>query len=466
MNERKYQKCCVILLIILLIAFISFRYNDLKYIIFYQYSFIENIVHYPEMDFYTYCLQQYELFGYEAGACQALWGMPMYLILGIWGIPLFLVSYITKMDIYELLLEMPIVIYGKFILIVFLVLTLILLIKMVRQKCYVESYRNNVVGERELVLLFLSSYFVIAPVFIHGQSDIIELFFLVLGVYFLTVQQDKRLFLAAFVVSVSLKQVSILYFIPLLLLVEKKIIRLMVAIGSVLSFIVLCRMVFGGPFDTSISMANVQVILANKLPFLKGDIPLFVLFYLGICCFCYFYKTEKNMRMVWLSGLIVYGGMNIFSNQIYRCIYVAPFLVMVLSMVRNNVKQILILESALEVCYAFYQICRFYWCFEVTNCGRMFPEKLFGKMQISEKSVLIEKLTMYASSIGLDVIAGSIIVVLSVLIVMAASIKYHNVVSMPMLNKVSQERIILFRIIINGAICLLPVILYGINAVM
>ena len=464
---KKPRRYTIVLIIILFILFVSYRYNDLKYIIFYEFSFMEEILNFPEMKFYQYCMQQYELYGFESGACMALWGMPIYTILGVWGIPLYFISKISQLDIYQLIKKMPVVVYGKLILIVFLIMTLIVLMKMIKS---MEVKNDLSLKKTEIALLFFSSYFVAAPVFIQGQSDIIEIFFMMLGIYFLTVCKKKWMFIFMFLLSVSLKQMSLLYFIPVLLMIEKKIWKIILQIGIVVSPVLLNRLLFGGPLDLSVNLANVQQILANKLPFLKGDIPLFFILYFGLCAVNYFMQKEndivENMHKIWLTGLIVYGSINLFSNQIYRCIYVAPFLLLCVTFVRTNAKQVIFLETILEGCYAFYQICNYVWCFDITNCKYMLPEKLFGILKPDSSLIMLEDFTRRFSSVWLDVIAGSAVIILTIIIGYLVLAKNWKRIAIPYIEEMSLDTIIFFRINLIGLIGLAPIVLYALNIIL
>lgn len=463
--KRSY-KCAIVLSALLIILFLSYRYNDLKYIVFYEFSFVDKMVNLPEMGFYEYCMQQYELYGFETGACMALWGMSIYAVLGVWGIPIYIVSKMTGLDIYQLILKMPVIAYGKFVIVVFLILTLILCLKIIKQE---NVGIASSVNRQKMVILFLSSYFVVAPIFIQGQCDIIEIFFMILGIYFLTARNNRALFLIMFMISVSMKQMSLLYFIPVLLFIEKKIWKIALNLIAVVALPLLNRSLFGGPLDISINLGNIEKILAHRLPFLNGDIPLFFILYLGICLACYLTQRKendtKNTHIICLLGLIIYGSINIFSNQIYRCIYVAPFLLLALPMVKENIKHIVFWETILEICYAFYQICNYAWCFEITNCKYMLPEKIFGSLPPNSDNILVESFTTRFSSIWMDVIAGSAVIILLILIGLIVMGKFKPQTAFTYIESASLENVIFFRVILVGVTGLVPIALYAFNAI-
>lgn len=459
-TKKKYYKEFGLLILILLILFVSFRYNDLKYILFYEHSLLNNIINYKSLNFYQYCLEQYNQYGFEAGACYALWGMPMYLILGIWGIPIYAASTILDTSVYEMIKNAGVVIYGKSIVLIFLLLTLALTLK------YFDKCQNKNIDKQQFSLLFLSSYMAVAPVFIQGQCDIIEVFFAVAGIYFLTVKNNKKVFLLSFIIAVSLKQMSILIFIPIILLTEKKIWKILANIGGMLIFPVINKVFLGGPIDYAENTSNIAVILENKLPILGGDIPVFLLFYAGICLWAYLYNEEnekKQINWIWMMGLLVYGGLNIFSKQIYRCVWVVPFLILGMAIVQNkNYKKIIAIETIVEWCYAFWQICKYSWCFDINNCRYMLPE-LFGKISEDDNLIQLSDFAGLFVSMKLDMVVGTIMIAFIILLIYIL-IKYRDKsFEIPFLENMEMRGILTVRILGIGLIGLIPIILYFLN---
>lgn len=461
---NKYYKEIGLLSLILIIIFISFRYNDLRYILFYEHSFMNNILDGEKLNFYQYCMREWEKYGFESGACYALWGMPLYVILGIWGSPIYIISQIFDASVYSLLQNIWIVIYGKSVLLLFLFLTILFALK-IFDKCKQKNF-----DKIQMVFLFLSSYFVMAPVFIQGQCDIIEVFFAVLGIYFLVVKKNRPLFLLSFIISVSLKQVSILLFIPIVLIMEKKIWKVILNIGSTLIIPVLGRFIFGGPIHYNENVSNINVLLMNKLPILSGDIPIFLLLYAGICLWAYLYQSEgeeKNVNAILVSGLLVYGGINVFSNQIYRCVWVVPFLMLYLGSIKNeNTTKIIALETFAEWCYAFYQICKYPWCFDINNCQYMLLDRLSGPISNESSLVQISSIVPHFIAMHLDIIAGTMMIALVILIVYVLLWKKEKELRIPFLDKWGIKEIIRVRILGIGFIGFVPILLYFANVLL
>lgn len=458
---KKYYKEFSMILIMLLIFFASFRYNDTKYIMFYEHSFIANIMNNGQTSFYEYCLQQLELYGHDAGACYALWGMPMYLILGIWGIPLYAVSSIANVTIYDLIKNMWCVIYGKLYLILFLAICLWIMLKIY------EKFQHKNLSKQEIILLVLSSYMIVAPIFIQGQCDIVEMAFVLLGIYCLIGKNNKFTFLLCFIVAISLKQVSILIFIPLLLLFEKNIFKIGLKVASTLIIPVLGKFIFGGPIDTSVNSSNVNDIIMNKVPFLNGDIPLFIIVYALICIYSYLYDNkseEKFNKLVVSIGLILFGTINVCSNQIYRCIWVVPFMVLMMGITCNiNYKKIIALETMAEWCYAIYQMCKYSWCFDVQNCQYMLPDKLFGSSIDNGNALTVFNIITKLKESSLDAMIGAAMVALVIFIIYII-IKYRDEeLRIAFLEKFEIRDIIRVRILGVSIIGCIPIILYALN---
>lgn len=84
-------------------------------------------------------------------------------------------------------------------------------------------------------LLFFTSPIIIFIVFIFSQYDIFGLFFVLLGLnYFL--KKNIKLFLLFFSIAISFKYFAIIFFVPLIILIEKKLSKLLVYLLLALSF--------------------------------------------------------------------------------------------------------------------------------------------------------------------------------------------------------------------------------------
>lgn len=101
--------------------------------------------------------------------------------------------------------------------------------------------REMKIGKKAAIIcafLFITNPIGIYSQFIFGQYDIFTAFFMVLGLYFYIKGMDWK-FVAAFAVALTCKYFSLLFFIPLLLLREKKVGEIIKKLlGVVLLFII------------------------------------------------------------------------------------------------------------------------------------------------------------------------------------------------------------------------------------
>lgn len=88
---------------------------------------------------------------------------------------------------------------------------------------YITNDEDN---SKIISIIFITSPIAIFAVFIFGQYDIISVFFTMLGYYYY-VKNDYLKFSIFFSLAISIKFFPLLIFVPLLLLVEKRLLQIL-----------------------------------------------------------------------------------------------------------------------------------------------------------------------------------------------------------------------------------------------
>ena len=194
----------------------------------------------------------------------------------------------------------------------------------------------------------ISSYaFATAPIgfysqFIFGQYDSITMFFVMLGVYYYF-KKDTIRFILFFGIAVTCKYFALLIFLPMLLLREKKIWRLIVqAVGVMLPFLVefliyhsdrAMRSSVGG-------FGAVSYIFAVSLDTGYFRISLVPLLWAGLCAWAFFTHakddTEEYKWFLYFEGICCFlcFGLSMWHPQ--WLLLAVPFLVMGTMMHRRS----------------------------------------------------------------------------------------------------------------------------------
>ncbi len=149
--------------------------------------------------------------------------------------------------------------------------------------------------------LFFSNPIAIYSELIFGQYDIITTFFMCLGVYYY-VKEDRKKFVCSFAVAITCKYFALLIFLPLLLLKEKRIWKIICDTAGVFSLFIIefiiyatseafisgvfgfgaVGYIFNVSFDTGYAKISIVVVLWGLL-----------------CAYCYFKECKEDERFSW-----------------------------------------------------------------------------------------------------------------------------------------------------------------------
>ncbi|RGQ48168.1 hypothetical protein [Roseburia inulinivorans] len=373
----------VVLGLLLMIPFISFAYGDLKSIIHYEINFTGSILKGGGLqNFYTYCMNQVKFYIDHSieGVSYATYDFPMYIVLGIWGIPLYIYEQIIGID--PTYFFWPLF-YGKSIYIVALVISAYLIYRICKELGI--NSQNSIWGS----FGFASSILVVANVCIIGQSDILGIVWILLGILAL-LQKKEWKFVIYFMIAISFKQFALFIFVPLLLLTDKRIIRI---IGKMIVAVSL-TLVSGIPFygnteameiKKKFSNEMLEMLTAAKIPFLNREIPLVIILLGGLCLFCFLKNElmEEDLRkkyIIYISFLSMGIVFSSFDFNPYWGLYLAPFLAIVLVANTSETYHNFLLETIGMGALTLAHYSAYSWCYDISNTKAMFWNKLFGAL--------------------------------------------------------------------------------------
>ena len=144
----------------------------------------------------------------------------LYIIFAIWNIPLKLLGIMHDVSTSGITLSIVELAWTKFLIVIFYFGTTYI-IYLIGKVISGQSQKA-----KSLAVIFATSPIAIFTAFIFGQYDIMVVFFTMLGFYFY-VKHDYLKFSLFFSLAISLKMFPMVIFLPLLLLVEKRIVHIM-----------------------------------------------------------------------------------------------------------------------------------------------------------------------------------------------------------------------------------------------
>ena len=281
-------------------CFISFQHNDISHTGGSSIAFLQGHI----LDFYEY----------NEVAMDGCAYMPTtYALFAIWNIPIYLMGWITEATMFTYL---KVRLWYKLGTTVLYMLTAYFMAKICRLRGM--DHRTSL----WVAFLFVSNPIAMYSQFIFGQYDIITVFFMVLGTYFYFKDERKK-FIAAFAIAVTCKYFALLFFVPMLLMKEKKVIRLiidMLGFGSLFIIEVLVYAhsyafrdgVFG--FGATGFIMNVSY---NNGFFNVSIVPILWVLICGICYFVKFPEDKKDEWMLFLLNMVVFivFGLSFWNPQ-------------------------------------------------------------------------------------------------------------------------------------------------------
>ena len=214
----------ILFVIVATFLFISFIYTDLLTTVTHTKNILLSMLN---KDFLGVYKNNYNVLvnGINTTVCYEL---PIYLFFIIWNIPLWIANIFKD---YNMTTSFIAILWMKGILIAFLYGC----VYAIKKICKKIELKDNLI--KWVILIFVSSPLLLSSTFILSQYDIIPLFFILLGVY-AYINKDYKRFVLWFAIAIPLKLFALFAFIPLLLLKEKRIVKIM--FNTILASSILC----------------------------------------------------------------------------------------------------------------------------------------------------------------------------------------------------------------------------------
>lgn len=328
-TKKPYKFEFIVVLLSLLFFYLTYFYTDVA------------ITTRSGIDFWTYLFngqltQFYELSKnmtfYDTLHCDALYDFSIYIIFAVWDFPLWLAENFLHIDA---LLSTPCLLWAKAIMLPFLAGTVVFL-KKIGTVLGFSKEKNS-----WCVLIYLSSSFIMSSIFVLCQYDIIGIFFSLVALYYY-LTGDMKKFTLFMAISITMKTFALFIFLPLLLLKEKKVLRIAGYTVCSLSVFILSQLIFtllGTTPTGSFLFAQMNKMLMGTVTLGLGNASLFVILYLALLLFCYLKdmdSTYELQRFGVYIPFVVWAFFFVFSESSpYWIILITPYFAL---MVCQNVK--------------------------------------------------------------------------------------------------------------------------------
>ena len=419
----------IIAILIAVVMLLMFNYIDLKSLTIWSTNIWDTIADGDITQYYEYTGRNIYNVPHQYN------GGPIFNVIfwAVWNLPIWLVQrFMGKVIVKNFIL----LLWSKLFLVVALGVTLLFAYKICKL-----LFKDN---KKAIWTVYLGAtcLFTYLGVFYAGQTDILVCMFATLGIYFLIKEKNAWFYIFS-AIAISIKYFFLLPYIPIILLLEKNIWKIIAKIGIGISPIVLFELLAKNlpMYVISEQSNNANHILNGFFGGIKWGnactISLFILGYIVICFIAYIIKPkeeEEKYNYVVYFSVVPIMIMVMFSTycEFYRPILLMPMLMILYGFKPELFRINVILETLMYIAFLVSNATNGYLLSSKFSMNGSMITKLLGIKQVNVinpeiffTELLGDKLQMFK-----DIGATIVFAMLAIMIV----------INYPKLNIKRQER--------------------------
>lgn len=250
-------------------------------------------------------------------------------------------------------------------------------------------------------LLYLSAALFFVGTVVVGQLEAITVLLMLLG-YRAFYQRKTAPFVAYFALALSFKYFAIFAFVPLLLLYEKNLWRIVrngaLAILPTLLVFLLTRQDInarvGKIADYTGTLFTENYFLTgwfpetSYIPFGNGTVNLLLLGLIALCLYCYLQRPQDRRQLAYYGAFAGFAAYVLFAFTPpmvfpYWPVLLTPFAVLLLCLNEREIARNIVIETIAASAYVVWQEIVYYWCFgiyamqnNIFLVGKTIPEEV------------------------------------------------------------------------------------------
>lgn len=353
-NLKKYIKRLTFIEIVLIqiCLFYCFAFGDFIATTKHGLILLDCISEGSVRSFYNVVVKQY---------VPAYYDFVIYVIFAVWNLPLWLAQ---KSGLVQDPLDSILgFVWAKSIILFFASVCLFYMWKILRINGQYSKY--------DLVFIFATDLLITAGLCIMGQYDIITVSFIIAGLYYYLIGNEKK-FIIAFAFAIPIKAFAFLLFCPLLVQKEKTIIKIILKGLIVLMPIVFCRL-FVPMSANPQQMIPLYLgkVLGISLPMSNGFVSFFIVSYTALVVYCYIHPFKNILYSSIVTSAFVFAIFLLFSNPHPQWwVHIAPFIILLIFLNKNKNVVHHLLAVIGELMLLLPLIRTYYYVFNPNNLAR------------------------------------------------------------------------------------------------
>lgn len=312
--------------------------------------------------------------------------------------------------------------------------------------------------------LFAGSMFLLNGLFCLGQIDIYNVFYMLMGLA-AYLRKDRKKFLIWFALSVTCKMFSLFVFLPLLLLMEKRILYMIRDGLAALSLSLLSKVLFfADKMKTPTQFDErrfLRMLFERRLDLSAVTVSLFVLLFMSLLIWCWYTKPEEEnfqRKAVWTA----FAGYSCFfigaTTLPYWAVVFSPFIPVLMLLFPGRAKILLWLETAAGAAYFLLGLCSYGYAYAASANLRWMLAGILNERRIKgiDFSQVYDSLSEGAQQNLESLLTGIFVTAIAAILIICR----------PGNREVAKERLsvdkgsVAMRLLVNSCLSLLPLAMY------
>ncbi|MDR1001886.1 MAG: hypothetical protein LBL82_01255 [Oscillospiraceae bacterium] len=342
----------ILIFVMSLFYFVAFYYVDLLSLTVWSTNIWDVLFDGRLLDYYIYSAENH------SGLVHYYVGVEWIALLpwAVWNFPMWIISKLAGVNIASSHLTL---LWSKLFLVVML--------------CFVLYYVSKIAlvitksktAATWAVFITAGSMFTYGAVYYAGQTDIFFVLLGLIGIYELLAHRNEKRFLLFFALSLIIKPFYLFILIPILLLFEKNLLKILLKIGLCFGGLMLAKLLMlPFPFYLESLYLGPSIIELGK--FLLPSIPIFgsnshldasifITLYLLVCIFCYLKKSSLEDEkfatwMLYVSSAVLLIFSIFVTSTFYRTMMLVPILSLVIASNPKRFKMNMMFTLVLTFC--------------------------------------------------------------------------------------------------------------------